>query len=197
MAELYRKRLLIPAEEVQRRVSELAEQISTDYEGKVPVLVGVLNGAFMFMADLVRRLKIDCEIDFVKLSSYGRRKESSGKVRLLKDLGLDIRDRDVLVVEDIVDSGLSVQWLRRYLESRGPRSLRFVTFLRKEGAARVDYDVEYVGFDIPNLFVVGYGLDFAEKFRNFPEIFVLEEGTEGTKPHPAKKPEISGKTDPV
>ncbi len=167
--------VLISSKEVQERIRELGEQISRDYEGKVPILVGVLNGAFIFMADLVRQLRIDCEVDFVKISSYGDRTESSGTVRMLKDLDADIEDRDVIVVEDIVDSGLSVQWLRRYFEARKPRSLRFVTLLKKLGAAKVAYDVDYVGFEIPNAFVVGYGLDLAQRLRNLPEIYVLDE----------------------
>jgi hypoxanthine phosphoribosyltransferase len=175
VAESYRQRLLISRADIQRRVTELAQQISKDYAGRIPILIGVLNGAFIFLADLVRQLQIDCEVDFVKISSYGYGKESSGAVRMLKDLDADIRDRDVLVVEDIVDSGLSVQWLRRYFEEREPRSLRVVAFLRKVGAARVPYEVEYVGFDIPNAFVVGYGLDLGQRYRNLPDIYVLEE----------------------
>ncbi|NOZ55706.1 MAG: hypoxanthine phosphoribosyltransferase [Calditrichaeota bacterium] len=168
-------RILIPQDEMQQRIKELGEQISRDYQGSVPILVGVLNGAFIFLADLVRNLTIDCEIDFVKISSYGDAKESSGHIRVLKDLDADIEGRDVLVVEDIVDSGLSVQWLRKYFTSRKPRSVRFVTLLKKLGSARVPYEVEYVGFEIPNEFVVGYGLDYAQLLRNLPAIYVLED----------------------
>ena len=170
-----RPQVLISSKEMQERIRELGEMISRDYADKVPILVGVLNGAFIFMADLVRNLTIDCEVDFVKISSYGNAKESSGRIRMLKDLDADIEGRHVIVVEDIVDSGLSVQWLRRHFESRKPQSLRFVTLLKKKGAAKVAYEVEYVGFEIPNAFVVGYGLDVAQRLRNLPDIYVLED----------------------
>ncbi len=168
-----RENVLISSESIQQRVRELAKQISEDYSGTIPVLVCVLNGSFLFFADLVRQLTIDCEVDFLKISSYGNSMKSSGRVRILKELDCHIEGRDVLVVEDIIDSGLSVNFLRKWLSESRPKSLKFVSLLVKEGAAVVDYECEYIGFKIPNKFVVGYGLDYAQLLRNLPEIYVM------------------------
>ena len=165
---------LLATETIQTRVAELAQEISKDYLGKCPILIGVLNGAFIFMADLVKRLTVDCEVDFIKLSSYGNAKKSSGKIDVLKDIDCHLEGRDVLVIEDIVDSGLSVKYLEQKIRDCQPNSLKFVSLLRKEGAAKIDFEIDYLGFWIPDEFVVGYGLDFAQKFRNLPAIYVLK-----------------------
>lgn len=159
---------------INKRVSELADRISQDYKGKIPIFVGVLNGAFVFMSDLVRRVKLDVEIDFLKLSSYGENKISSGNVRLLKDLNCPIADRDIIVVEDIIDSGLSIKFIRNLIANHKPNSLEFATFLIKKGLSNLDFEIKYVGFKIPNKFVVGYGLDYAQKYRNLKSLYVLK-----------------------
>ena len=164
---------LVEEDALQARISELGEQISRDYEGLEPLLVGVLKGAVFFMADLVRRVTVPCEMNFMAVSSYGSGTDSSGVVRILKDLDRDIANRHVVVVEDIVDSGLTLSWLMKYLASRSAASVEVVTLLRKPDAVKVDVPVRYVGFDIPNEFVVGYGLDFAERYREVPFIGVL------------------------
>ena len=168
--------VLVEAAPLSQRVTELGEELSRDYAGRDLLLVGVLKGAVFFMADLVREITVPCEIDFMAVSSYGSGTDSSGVVRILKDLDRDINDRDVLIVEDIVDSGLTLSWLLRNLATRRPRSLRVCTLLRKPDAVRADVDIAYVGFDIPNEFVVGYGLDYGEKYRNLGDVCVLEEG---------------------
>ncbi len=167
------KNILIGSEAIRNRIRELAQTISQDYCGKIPVFIGVLNGSFLFFADLIRELTIDCEVDFVKISSYGNSTKSSGKIKILKGLDCDIRGRDVIVVEDIIDSGLSVNFLRKWIGEHKPGSLRFVSLLIKEGAAEVSYECEYVGFRIPNKFVVGYGLDYAQLYRNLPGIYIM------------------------
>ncbi len=154
-------------------MGELGEEISCDYAGRVPVVIGILKGAAVFLADLVRALTIDVEVDFMAISSYGRGTVSSGTVRLLKDLDLDISGRDVLVVEDIVDSGLSLDYIRRNLETRHPRSLSLVALLDKREHRQTGVDVGYIGFPVPDAFVVGYGLDFRELYRGLPEVAVL------------------------
>ncbi len=164
---------MIPRETIARRVQELGAEISRDYAGRVPVLIGILKGATVFLADLVRALSIDVEVDFMAISSYGRGTVSSGTVRLLKDLDLDISGRDVLVVEDIVDSGLSLDYIRRILETRHPRSLSLVALLDKRERRQTGVDVGYVGFPVPDAFVIGYGLDFGELYRGLPEVAVL------------------------
>ncbi|MCG8603980.1 hypoxanthine phosphoribosyltransferase, partial [bacterium] len=154
--------VLISKDEIKKKVKELGRQISDDYEGKCPILIGVLNGSFIFCADLFREIDIDCEVDFIKITSYGDDKVSSGEVKLKKDVDAHVANRDVLVVEDIVDSGYSVQYLRNRLEQANPKSLKFVSLLVKEGAEKIPYKIDYVGFKSPNRFVVGYGLDFAQ-----------------------------------
>jgi hypoxanthine phosphoribosyltransferase len=165
--------VLITAEQLQRRIAELAEQIDADYADRELMLVGVLKGAVMMMADLARALRLPVQMDWMAISSYGSGTKSSGVVRILKDLDCDITGRNVLIVEDIIDSGLTLSWLVRNLQSRGPASLKVCALLRKPGAARVDVDVAYTGFDIGNAFVIGYGLDYAERYRNLPFIGTL------------------------
>jgi hypoxanthine phosphoribosyltransferase len=165
--------VLLTQEQISHRLDELAEQIDRDYVGKNLLLVGVLKGAVMVMADLARRLHHQVEMDWMAVSSYGSGTKSSGVVRILKDLDADLTGRHVLIVEDIVDSGLTLSWLKANLESRGPASVQIAALLRKPAAAKTTVDVRYVGFDIPNEFVVGYGLDYAEKYRNLPFIGTL------------------------
>lgn len=159
--------------ELRERLAQLARQIEQDYADEPPLLVGVLKGAVMVMADLARELRFHAQMDWMAVSSYGAGTKSSGVVRILKDLDSDLTDRDVLIVEDIIDSGLTLSWLKENLESRGARSVRICTMLRKPQAAQVNVDVEYVGFDIPSDFVVGYGLDYAENYRNLRDVAVL------------------------
>jgi hypoxanthine phosphoribosyltransferase len=156
--------------ELVARINELGAQITADYEGRPPLLVGVLKGAFMFMSDLCRAIDLPVEFDFMAVSSYGSATRTSGVVRILKDLEVDLLDRDVVIVEDIVDSGLTLAYLRRNLAARGPRSLEVCALLVKEGLQRGDPDLRYVGFTIPPVFVVGYGLDVAERYRNLHAI---------------------------
>jgi hypoxanthine phosphoribosyltransferase len=170
-----KREILLPKEVIKRRVGELAEQISRDYAGKELLIVGVLNGAFIFMADLIRGLDIPCRVDFVRLASYGCGSVSSGEVRITKDLEVPIAGRDVLIVEDIVDTGLTLSRLVGVLRERQPASLRVCTFLDKQERRRVPFTADYVGFSIPDRFVVGYGLDYDEKFRFLPDVCLLEE----------------------
>src|SRR5439155_12782777 len=165
--------ILIDEETLQRRIAELGEEVSADYAGRDLLLVGVLKGAVFFMSDLMRRLTIPCEIDFMAISSYGAATDSSGVVRILKDLDINIEGRHVIVVEDIIDSGLTLSYLMRNLESREPASLEICALLTKPGRREIDVPVRYVGFEIPNRFVIGYGLDFAERYRNLPYVGVL------------------------
>src|SRR5579862_284303 len=167
--------ILITAEELQARIRELGREVTDDYRGREVLLVGVLKGAVFFMADLMRHLKVPCEIDFMAISSYGASTDSSGVVRILKDLDINIEGRHVLVVEDIIDSGLTLSYLVRNLESREPESLEVCALLTKTARREIDVEVRYVGFEIPNKFVIGYGLDFAERYRNLPYVGVLRE----------------------
>ena len=165
--------VLFTEEQIQGRLAELAKQIEVDYEGKEILLVGVLRGAVMVMADLARHFGRHLEMDWMAVSSYGSGTKSSGVVRILKDLDTDINGRHVLVVEDIIDTGLTLSWLVSNLSSRGPASVEICTLLRKPEAQQMSVDVKYVGYDIPNEFVVGYGLDFSEKYRNLRSIGTL------------------------
>jgi hypoxanthine phosphoribosyltransferase len=167
--------ILIDEDTLQTRIGELGAEVSVDYAGKELLLVGVLKGAVFFMADLMRSITVPCEIDFMAISSYGASTDSSGVVRILKDLDINIEDRHVLVVEDIIDSGLTLSYLVRNLESRSPASLEVCALLTKPARREIDVDVRYVGFEIPNRFVIGYGLDFAERFRNLPYVGVLHD----------------------
>jgi hypoxanthine phosphoribosyltransferase len=168
-------RVLITKEKLETRIDELASAIAADYEGTRPVLICVLKGAVLFIADLVRRLPFDLEIEFMAVSSYGKSTESSGVVRILKDLETDIEGRHVLIVEDVIDSGLTLQYLMRSLKARNPASLETVTLLSKPSRRTAELECRYTGFEIPNEFVVGYGLDCAEKYRNLPYIGVVND----------------------
>jgi hypoxanthine phosphoribosyltransferase len=167
--------VLIDAETLRRRIEELGEEISADYEGRDLLLVGVLKGAVFFVADLMRELSVACEIDFMAISSYGAATDSSGVVRILKDLDTSIEGRHVLILEDIIDSGLTLSYLMRNLGARDPASLEVCALLVKHGRREVDVPVKYVGFEIPNRFVVGYGLDFAERHRQLPHVAVMRD----------------------
>ena len=167
--------ILVPAEDLATRVRELAAEVSRDYVGKDLVLVGVLKGAVFFLSDLMRSLDIPCEVDFMAVASYGSATKSSGVVRILKDLDAVIEDRDVLIVEDIVDSGLTLQYLLRNLAGRNPRSLEVCALLIKPERQKVDLKARYVGFEIPNRFAIGYGLDHGERYRNLPYVAALRQ----------------------
>jgi len=167
--------ILIEADALRSRVAELGDEISGYYDRRDLLLVGVLKGAVFFMADLMRHLTVPCEVDFMAISSYGASTDSSGVVRILKDLDINVEERNVLVVEDIIDSGLTLSYLIRTLEAREPASLEVVALLTKPDRREIDVPVRWIGFEIPNRFVVGYGLDFAERYRNLPYVGVLNE----------------------
>jgi hypoxanthine phosphoribosyltransferase len=166
--------ILVDEETLKNRIAELGEEISRDYAGRDPLLIGVLKGAVFFMADLMRQLTVPCEIDFMAISSYGASTDSSGVVRILKDLDINIEGREVLVVEDIIDSGLTLSYLMRNLEARQPATLEVCALMTKPERREIDVPVRYIGFEIPNRFVIGYGLDFAERYRNLPYVGVLD-----------------------
>jgi hypoxanthine phosphoribosyltransferase len=166
-------RVLVPESEIRAKLAELARRIEVDYAGERPLLVGVLKGAVMVMADLARELRMNIDMDWMAVSSYGAGTQSSGVVRILKDLDSDLQGRRVLIVEDIIDSGLTLSWLKTNLESRGAASVQICALLRKPDAVKVDVDVTYLGFDIPNEFVVGYGLDYAQTYRNLRDVAIL------------------------
>jgi hypoxanthine phosphoribosyltransferase len=165
--------ILVQRDELEHRIRELGAEISRDYAGREVLLVGVLKGAVFFLADLMRQLDVACEVDFMAVSSYGASTDSSGVVRILKDLDAPIEGRDVLIVEDIVDSGLTLSYLFRMLRARGPASLEVCALLTKPQRREIDLPIRYVGFEIPNRFAIGYGLDYAERFRNLPYVAVL------------------------
>jgi hypoxanthine phosphoribosyltransferase len=167
--------ILVDEETLRNRVAELGEEISRDYAGRDLLLIGVLKGAVFFMADLMRQLTVPCEIDFMAISSYGASTDSSGVVRILKDLDINIEGREVLVVEDIIDSGLTLSYLMRNLEARQPATLEVCALMTKPARREIEVDVRYTGFEIPNRFVIGYGLDFAERYRNLPYVGVLHD----------------------
>jgi hypoxanthine phosphoribosyltransferase len=175
-------RLVVTSGELQRRIAELGAEITKDYEGRPPLLVGVLKGAFIFMGDLARAIDLPIDVDFMAISSYGSSTQTSGVVRIVKDLDADLTSRHVVIVEDIVDSGLTLAFLRRNLLARGPASLTVCALLVKKGLQREDPDLAYVGFEIPPEFVVGYGLDVAERYRNLP--YICEYRPEATLGHP-------------
>jgi hypoxanthine phosphoribosyltransferase len=164
---------MIGERRIKTRVKQLARQISRDYKGTVPVFIGVLNGSFIFFADLIREVTIECEVDFLKLSSYGDAKISSGEVKLLKDLNCQVQGRDIIIVEDIVDSGLSMEYIKNLIVREHPKSFRIVTLLYKKEAVKTIMPMDYVGFVIPRDFVIGYGLDYAQKKRNLKGIYKL------------------------
>ncbi|MFH1314398.1 MAG: hypoxanthine phosphoribosyltransferase [Candidatus Eisenbacteria bacterium] len=165
--------ILIAKADIQRRVAELGEEISRDYADKTPVLVSVLKGGIIFLADLVRELKMLHEIDFMSVSSYNGGTESSGVVRILQDLSINIEGEDVIIVEDIVDSGLTLDYIRQILLARRPKSLRICTLLDKKPKRKIEVPIDYIGFEIPDEFVIGYGLDYDQKYRNLPYIAVM------------------------
>jgi hypoxanthine phosphoribosyltransferase len=165
--------ILVQRDDLQHRIRELGAEISRDYADRQLLLIGVLKGAVFFLADLMRHLEIDCELDFMAVSSYGASTDSSGVVRILKDLDAPIEGRDVLIVEDIVDSGLTLSYLFRMLRARNPASLEVCALLTKPARREIDLPIRYVGFEIPNRFAIGYGLDFAERYRNLPYVAVL------------------------
>jgi len=162
-------------EQIQNRLKELAQQISHDYKEKIQIFIGVLNGAFIFLADLIKNVTINCELDFFKLSSYGDSKISSGNVRLLKELNCDVNGREIIIVEDIVDTGLSLQYIRRLMENYKPSSVKIVSLLVKPKSLKYNAKIDYIGFEIPSKFVIGYGLDYAQKYRNLRAIYILSE----------------------
>tara|TARA_Y100001970_G_C14015310_1_gene740632 strand:- start:297 stop:857 length:561 start_codon:yes stop_codon:yes gene_type:complete len=162
---------IISPDEVQERVLEMGKEISKSLEGKIPIIIGVLNGAFLFIADLVRQLNIEFEVDFIKIDSYGNNTKSTGTVRLLKDISADITDRHIIVVEDIVDTGLSLKFLKSRFEEASPKSLQFASFLYKYKVANKDVLLDWIGFNIDDDFVVGYGLDLKQRFRGLPGVY--------------------------
>jgi len=169
---------LLSEEQIQSRVVELGEQITKDYQGTVPVFIGVLNGSFLFMSDLIKCVELDCEIDFFKLSSYGDEKLSSGKVRLLKELNCDVNGREIIIVEDIVDSGLSVKYIEELFAEHNPKSMKLVSLFVKPKSLKYNVKIDYIGFNIPSKFVIGYGLDYAQKYRNLRSVYILSEESE-------------------
>jgi len=170
-----KKEILIAKADIDKRVVELAEAIFRDYEGKELIVIGILKGAFIFMADLIRQLRCPCKVDFVRLASYGTGTVSSGSIMITKDIETPIKGKDVLIVEDIVDTGLTLSFLVARLKERDPRSLKVCVFLDKKERRKIPFGADYVGFDIPDHFVVGYGLDFNEMYRFLPDICVIKE----------------------
>lgn len=168
------KEILLTEEQIENKVRELGQSITKDYEGKDIVLIGVLKGSVMFMAELMKKIETPVSIDFMAVSSYGNSAETSGIVRILKDLDNDIEGKDVIIVEDIIDSGITLQYLVEYLKRRGPKSVEIACLLHKPEKTRVDVKAKYLGFTVPDEFLVGYGLDYAEKYRNFPYIGILK-----------------------
>jgi hypoxanthine phosphoribosyltransferase len=158
---------------IKDKVKELAQRLNRDYEGKTPIFIGILNGSFIFLSDLIREISVDCEIDFMKLSSYGDNQISSGNIKILKELNCQIEGRDIVLVEDIIDSGLSIKYMRTLVEKENPKSLKIVALLFKKNVSNLDFKIDYVGFEIENEFVIGYGLDHAQKYRNLKGIYVL------------------------
>lgn len=166
--------ILLTEQQIEERIEEMAKEIAEEYSGKQPLLVSILKGSFVFMADLVRKLNIDCTLDFMIVSSYGTKSVSTGAVKIIKDLDIDIENKHILLVEDILDSGLTLSYIKRILETKKPASLRICTLLDKPGRRTANITADYVGFTIPDKFIVGYGLDYAERYRNLPMIGVLD-----------------------
>lgn len=166
---------MITEQQIKDRIKELGREISKEYEGKLPIFIGILNGSFMFLSDLLREVTIHCEMDFLKLSSYGDEKISSGNVKTLKELNADISERHIIVVEDIVDSGLSIDYIDKLLNEHNPASVKYVSLLVKPGSIKYDIKIDYIGFEILDQFVIGYGLDYAQKYRNLSSIYVLSD----------------------
>ena len=168
-------KILISRDEIAKAVDRLASEIKRDYQGKQLLLIGVLKGSFMFMADLIRQLDLPLELDFIGLSSYGAARESSGRVRVVQGVKTSIKGRDILVIEDIVDTGITISFLLDYLKKKRPASLKLCTLTDKPSRRRVPVSIDYLGFTVPNKFIVGYGLDCDQRFRNLPDIYVLED----------------------
>ena len=166
--------ILLTEEEIHQRVRELGQEISRDYEDKEPIFIGVLKGCFVFMADLIRQVTVPCSMDFMAVSSYGNATTTTGAVKINKDLSQDVEGRDIVIVEDILDSGVTLGYLTRYLKNRDPASVSIAAFLDKPERRRADVSAKYVGFTVPDAFVVGYGLDYAEKYRNLPFVGILK-----------------------
>lgn len=169
------KKVLLTEEQILNRVKELAAEISKDYQGKDLLVVGILKGSVLFASDIIKNITIPCQIDFMAVSSYGNSSETSGIVRILKDLDHSIEGKDILIVEDIIDSGVTLDYLLKYLKARKANSIEIITLLTKPARRKVDINVKYCGFEVPDEFLVGYGLDFAEKYRNLPYIGILKE----------------------
>lgn len=169
------ERVLLSEEEISGKIRELGSKISEEYKNKDLILVGVLKGSVPFMAELMKRISIPCGMDFMAVSSYGNSTESSGVVRILKDLDFEIENKDVLIIEDIIDSGITLKYLVKYLKAKNPNSVEIVCLLNKPERRKVEIDVKYLGYDVPNYFLVGYGLDYAEKYRNLPYVGILKE----------------------
>ncbi|WP_066889728.1 hypoxanthine phosphoribosyltransferase [Clostridium nigeriense] len=169
------KKVLLTEEQILERVREIGKSISKDYEGKDLLVVGILKGSVLFASDLIKNITIPCEIDFMAVSSYGSSTETSGVVRILKDLDHSIEGKDIIIVEDIIDSGVTLDYLLKYLKARKANSIEIVTLLTKPARRKVDIEVKYCGFEVPDEFLVGYGLDFAEKYRNLPYVGILKE----------------------
>lgn len=167
--------LYLSEEQIQSRTRQLARKISKDYRGRTPIFIAILNGSFIFMADLIRHITVDCEIDFLKLSSYGDSKISSGNVRMLKELNCQVEGRDIIIVEDVIDSGISIDFIKRLISEQKPTSFKVASLLWKKAATKIDVQLDYVGFEIPTHFVIGYGLDYAQKVRNLRAIYRLTE----------------------
>ncbi len=165
---------MISERRIKARIRELARQINKDYKGTVPVFIGILNGSFIFFADLIRAIKVECEVDFLKLSSYGDAKISSGNVTMLKELNCQVENRDIIIVEDVIDSGLSMEYIKKLIAQQNPKSFRIVTLLYKKEAVKIPIQIDYVGFNIPKEFVIGYGLDYAQRMRNLKHIYRLK-----------------------
>jgi hypoxanthine phosphoribosyltransferase len=173
------KKILFPGKKIQKRVREIADQISADFTGHELILIGVLKGSFIFMSDLIRQISIPCSVDFVRAASYGEGSESSGKVAITKDIETSIKGRNVLIVEDIIDTGLTLQYLFEYLKDKNPNSLKICAFLDKRKRRQVPVEADYVGFTIDDGFVVGYGLDFNEQYRSLPDVYVIQQQERG------------------
>lgn len=169
------ERVLFSEEELREKVKKMGREISEDYKGKDVILVGILKGSVPFMADLMKYIEIPCKIDFMDVSSYGNSTESSGVVRILKDLEFEVEGRDILIIEDIVDTGTTLEYLKTYLKSKNPNSVSVACLLNKPDRRKVEVDVKYLGYEVPDEFLVGYGLDYAEKYRNLPYIGILKE----------------------
>lgn len=169
------KKILLDEEQISKKIKEIGNTISKDYKGKDLILIGVLKGSIMYMANLAREIDIPCTMDFMSVSSYGNSTTSSGIVKILKDLDVSIEGKDVLIVEDIIDSGITLKYLQKYLRAKNPNSVEITTLLNKPERRKADIDVKYIGFEVPDYFLVGYGLDYAEKYRNLPFIGILKE----------------------